>query len=171
MKEFWQDLRLALSMGISYFRFLRKVRFAYSNTGARKKSQMFTSPNPYKIFYGYDDISEEQTIVCEGELDKLSFDMCGDDLRASISVPFGAPSLKSTSFKDLDESLEHSHEKLSGVHRIVLAVDNDPAGKKLEEELARRLGKERCWRVIWPDGCKDANEVLVTYGQSFSESA
>ena len=36
MREFWQDLRLALSMAISYFRFLRKVRFAYSNTGARK---------------------------------------------------------------------------------------------------------------------------------------
>jgi len=37
------------------------------------------------------------------------------------------------------------------------------------EELARRLGKENCFRVRWPkseDGkqCKDANDVLVKHG-------
>jgi twinkle protein len=31
--------------------------------------------------------------------------------------------------------------------------------------LARRLGRERCWRVRWPDGCKDANEVLLQHGR------
>ena len=158
-------LKISLIDGHIVFPFFKEGEVCLLKYRGAKKSQMFTSPNPYKIFYGNDDISEEQTIVCEGELDKLAFDMV--DLRASISVPFGAPSLKSTSFKDLDESLEHSAEKLSGVNRIVLAVDHDPAGKQLEEELARRLGKERCWRVIWPDGCKDANEVLVTYGPEF----
>jgi twinkle protein len=34
----------------------------------------------------------------------------------------------------------------------------------LEEELARRLGPERCFRVHWPEGCKDANEVLIQMG-------
>ena len=36
------------------------------------------------------------------------------------------------------------------------------------EELARRLGRERCWRVSWPsinDALrKDANEVLIHDG-------
>ena len=37
-------------------------------------------------------------------------------------------------------------------------------GKTLEEELARRIGPERCWRVQWSDGCKDANDVLLQHG-------
>lgn len=52
--------------------------------------------------------------------------------------------------------------------RIVLAVDGDGPGRILEEELARRLGRERCWRVSWPSindaARKDANEVLVEDG-------
>jgi twinkle protein len=42
-------------------------------------------------------------------------------------------------------------------------VDNDEPGKTLEAELSRRLGPERCWRVTWPEGCKDANDVLLKY--------
>ena len=160
-----ERLKISISDGHVVFPFFKDSEIAFLKYRGSKKSQMFTSKSPYKVFYGHDDISEEQTIVCEGELDKLSFDMA--NLRASISVPFGAPALNATSFNDLDESLEHSHEKLSAVKRIVLAVDNDPCGRKLEEELARRLGKERCWRVIWPEGCKDANDVLVTYGPEF----
>ena len=39
-------------------------------------------------------------------------------------------------------------------------------GLALAEELARRLGKERCYRVSWPDGCKDANDVLQNLGEA-----
>ena len=63
--------------------------------------------------------------------------------------------------------------------RIVLATDNDEPGQALAEELARRLGRERCLLVRWPQGAesvaqadghrspgylKDANEVLVNGG-------
>ena len=34
--------------------------------------------------------------------------------------------------------------------KIILATDNDAPGEALAEELSRRLGKERCWRVRWP---------------------
>ena len=33
------------------------------------------------------------------------------------------------------------------------------------EEIARRIGKDKCWIVEWPDGCKDANDVLVKKGK------
>lgn len=51
----------------------------------------------------------------------------------------------------------------------MLATDGDLPGQALAEELARRLGKERCWQVSWPkkdefSSCKDANEVLVNLG-------
>ena len=32
----------------------------------------------------------------------------------------------------------------------MIATDNDAPGDALAEELARRLGRERCWRVRWP---------------------
>jgi twinkle protein len=35
----------------------------------------------------------------------------------------------------------------------------------LREELARRIGKEVCWKVTYPEGCKDINEVLVKLGK------
>ena len=35
-------------------------------------------------------------------------------------------------------------------HKIILATDNDGPGEALALELARRLGRERCWRVKWP---------------------
>lgn len=38
------------------------------------------------------------------------------------------------------------------------------AGEALAEELARRIGKHKCYRVRWPDGIKDANQMLVERG-------
>jgi twinkle protein len=65
--------------------------------------------------------------------------------------------------------------ELDGALRVILATDNDAPGNALAEELARRLGRERCWRVRWPgnvhegaqlqpDYRKDANEVLMADG-------
>ena len=50
---------------------------------------------------------------------------------------------------------------LDGAQRIVLATDNDAPGRALAADLARRLGPERCWQVVWPIERKDANEVWV----------
>ena len=54
---------------------------------------------------------------------------------------------------------------LATAKMIILATDNDKAGRALREELAIRLGRTRCWYVEYPDGCKDANDVLQKYGQ------
>ncbi len=61
-----------------------------------------------------------------------------------------------------------TRKHLDRLDRIILAVDGDGPGQALAEELARRFGKERCWRVYWPDSgdtpCKDANDGLLTHG-------
>ena len=49
--------------------------------------------------------------------------------------------------------------------RIILALDNDERGIVLRNELIRRLDLERCQLVEWPEGCKDANDVLMQYGE------
>jgi len=81
-----------------------------------------------------------------------------------VSVPDGAPSPKSKDYSSKFSFLESCEEFLSSFTRIILAIDNDAPGKTLEEELARRLGRERCFTIQWPDGCKDANDVLVRCG-------
>jgi twinkle protein len=81
-------------------------------------------------------------------------------------VPDGAPSITSKDYSSKFDFL--SEPKINGVENgrtYIIAVDNDGPGQRLQEELARRLGKEVCSRVTWPEGCKDANDVLVNHGR------
>lgn len=127
-----------------------------------------------KVLYGLDDVREaEEIIIVEGEIDKLSVEEAG--FPNCVSVPNGAPqSSASKELLPLEEDTRFSYlwnckECLEKASRIVLATDGDLPGQALAEELARRLGKERCWQVSWPkkdefSSCKDANEVLVNLG-------
>lgn len=45
-------------------------------------------------------------------------------------------------------------------------MDNDDNGRRLLEELSRRLGRDRCLIIDFPDGCKDANDTIITYDPS-----
>ncbi|KDP34842.1 hypothetical protein JCGZ_09130 [Jatropha curcas] len=127
-----------------------------------------------KIFYGLDDIKgADEIIIVEGEMDKLAMEEAG--FLNCVSVPDGAP--PSISSKDLppkDKDTKYQYlwnckEYLKRASRIILATDGDQPGKALAEEIARRVGRERCWRVSWPrknkdEYFKDANEVLMFLG-------
>lgn len=117
-----------------------------------------------KIFYGLNGIQPDRVIIVEGEIDKLSCDQAGID--SCVSVPDGAPAEGSKSSDKKFEYLVNCEKEFANIKKIILAVDNDGPGKQLEQELARRFGQERCWRVSWPDGCKDANDVLRDHGPS-----
>ena len=114
-----------------------------------------------RILYKIDDMADV-TIICEGELDALSCEVAG--FPNAISVPDGAPSPNSKTYSAKFTFLDTATDAIQAVKRFILALDNDEPGKRLEEELARRLGPERCDIVTWPLGCKDANEVLVRHG-------
>lgn len=115
-----------------------------------------------KILYGVDDITDEGVVIVEGEIDKLSCAEAG--IMSCVSVPDGAPPEGSAPSDKKFEYLANCGPALERVKKIILAVDGDGPGKTLEQELARRLGQERCWRVVWPDGCKDSNDVLLRHG-------
>ncbi|XP_042020452.1 twinkle homolog protein, chloroplastic/mitochondrial-like isoform X1 [Salvia splendens] len=130
--------------------------------------------NTEKVFYGLDDIKEaSDVIIVEGEMDKLAMEEAG--FKNCVSVPDGAPpkvSAKEVPAEEKDTKYQYLWnckaytEKAS---RIILATDADPPGQALAEELARRLGRERCWRIKWPkkndtEYFKDANEVLMYMG-------
>lgn len=48
--------------------------------------------------------------------------------------------------------VESCADLLSSVKKVVLAVDADGPGVLLADELSRRIGREKCWRVTWPTG-------------------
>lgn len=110
------------------------------------------------IFYNLDSIVDgEDVIITEGEIDALSFFESG--IQNVVSVPNGA-----NKGNQKLEYLDNCVNYFSGKERIYLAVDKDDAGESLFQELSRRLGKDRCYRVHYPDDCKDANDVLVKHG-------
>lgn len=125
-----------------------------------------------KILYGLDGIaSAEEIIIVEGEIDKLSLEEAG--YRNAVSVPDGAPAKIGEWPQDPEtdkkfEYLWNCCAEIEGATKIILATDGDAPGRALAEELARRLGRERCWQVTWPSIndtlLKDANEVLVHEG-------
>ena len=121
-----------------------------------------------KIFYGLDFIGDAKEIyIVEGEIDALSLREIG--FQNVLSVPDGAPkNVKDEPFNP-DDDVKFSYvwncrEELAAVEKFILATDSDGPGQALAEELARRFGREKCWRVTWPEGRKDANEVLVHDG-------
>lgn len=84
--------------------------------------------------------------------------------RAVVSVPDGAPSADSKSFATKFDFLNGTDDFFGKFKKVILAVDGDAPGLRLREELARRIGFEKCYLVKWPAGCKDANDVLMKLG-------
>lgn len=115
-----------------------------------------------KVLYGLDDLTEDWAVIVEGECDKLALAVAG--IANALSVPDGAPPAGSRPSDTKFECLVNCAAQLDRLKKIVLAVDQDAPGQTLEAELARRLGPERCFRVRWPEGCKDANELLLQQG-------
>lgn len=149
---------------------VQAIRFPFYRNGevlnikSRDKDKNFRMESgAERILYGMDDaVGHDTLIIVEGEIDKLSIETAG--FINCVSVPDGAPSPKTKDYTSKFSFIESAEEYLAGFKQIILAVDNDEPGQKLEEELARRLGRDRCARVQWPDGCKDANEVLMKHG-------
>ena len=106
-----------------------------------------------RILYGLDDLKDcKEAIIVEGEIDKLSYYEAG--FKNCVSVPNGASNLECKYLKDFPDNLE----------RVYIATDNDEPGRKLAEELSRRIGRDICYRVDFKS-FKDSNDVLVSLGK------
>jgi twinkle protein len=112
-------------------------------------------------FFGLDQVEKgKPIIIVEGEIDCLTLMEAG--IANVVSVPSGAP-IKVADGKVLpSEDKRFSYvwnavEHLDAAPYVILATDQDTAGQALAEELARRIGKEKC-RLAKFSG-KDLNEV------------
>jgi twinkle protein len=122
---------------------------------ARKNFKLISKAQ--KIFYNIDSIyGQDECYIVEGEMDVLAMHEAG--IKNVVSVPNGA-TLGSNNLDYLDDCIDFFEDKL----KIVIATDNDEAGKALKTELIRRLGAEICYTVDFGD-CKDANDCLIEHG-------
>lgn len=120
--------------------------------------------NSELIFYNLDAIQDEiACVIVEGEIDCLSLHEAG--IYNVVSVPNGAGTGQQQ-LKYLDNCWSYFEDKT----RIVIFTDNDEPGNNLRDELARRLGKDRCYKTIIPEDCKDANDVLLKHGKQMIHS-
>lgn len=119
-----------------------------------------------RVLYNLDACTGSDTIVIvEGEMDALSVHVAG--IPHVVSVPDGAPATNATNYSSKFTFLEAAESILNAARTVVIATDADAPGQKLMDELARRLGPEKCKRVIWPEGIKDANECLQEAGPDY----
>lgn len=146
------------SIGFPYFKNGNHI-----NTKYRSKDKDFAMEKDCeRTFYNYDEINSVCTIICEGEIDVMSFYAAG--AVGAISVPNGAPPPEA---KNVDSHLQYFEDspELEKVEEFIIATDGDEPGEALAEHIVKRLGAHRCLRVQYPEDCKDANEVLMKHGE------
>lgn len=103
--------------------------------------------NGYPILFGWHGIRlERNLIICEGEIDALTWNQIGFPC---LSVPSGVENM---------DWITLEWENLECFEVIMLSFDMDDAGQKNISEVARRLGIGKC-RIV-KLGYKDANECL-----------
>jgi twinkle protein len=104
-----------------------------------------------------------EVFIVEGELDAAALVESGVDADRVLSVPNGAKTKAADEPKEqrgyayVEEALSAG---LSRSKRFVWCGDNDPSGHALRADMVRLLGAARFWFVDWPEGCKDANDML-----------
>ena len=121
----------------------------------------WADPDTRPILFGMDMCSSERPlIITEGMIDALSLYEVG--VRNVVSVPSGCENFK---------WIEECWDWLERFEEVVLFGDNDAPGRQMISRLVKRLGESRCKIVeeypvnIAQKECKDANEILYSYGK------
>lgn len=152
----------------------RCIVFPYTHNGTlvNRKYRPFPAKNPMMqdasalpTLFNIDRLGGDpvEIIFVEGEMDVCALFECG--LEHAVTLKDGAGrEVKYDPEAKRFEALRTHADVLTKAKRIVLAGDMDVPGLALREELARRLGRHRCWLVTWPKECKDAGDVLRIHG-------
>ena len=152
------------AIGFPYFRNGVYISAKYRSIEAKDFTQDVGGAND---FFGIDHIdTTKPVIIVEGEIDALTLFECG--LGNVLSVPSGAPMKVSDGKIDASEDKKFSFvwnafDVLEKVPHVIIATDTDTAGQALAEELARRIGKDKC--RIAKFTYKDLNEAFLDQGK------
>jgi len=168
--------------GVKYFNGageLPAIGFCYGESEAIKwrsvEGKYFTQDGAARSLWTGEEAAQKgysTVVITEGEMDALAIkhSLREPDSLLVCSVPNGAPSKFSNKKIDASEDKKFSYiwtakTLIEGADKIILAADNDQAGEALLEEISRRIGRAKCWKIEYPDDCKDANDVLMKHGE------
>jgi len=137
---------------------------------AEKRHRMDTGAP--MLFWNADAISHPEVVagtalvITEGEWDALAAMTAG--IRHVVSVPNGAPAERTQEPENAKryEFVWRHLADLDKVKTFILATDDDGPGRALAADLASLLGADRCRFVVYPEGCKDLNDVALAHGHS-----
>lgn len=143
---------------------VKAYRFPYYNAGELINVKSRSIKKDFRLYPKAElipwrlDHRQKTTIWVEGELDAMSLIEAGYD--NVVSVPNGGTKSSAPNLDYLDAAAA----EVSQIEHHILCTDDDEAGRGLFQELVRRWGKEHCSYVVYPEGSKDPNDVLVTWG-------
>ena len=159
------DGKQRMFIAFNYFRDGELVSVKYRRAVNEKPYGYSQEKGCEQIFYGLHLIKPDQNeiVITEGEIDAMSvYEATG---KAALSVPTGAKSEYKNAAEKGFHFLEDQRALIDSAERIIIMSDGDEAGRGLANELSRRIGRDKCFRVRYPQGCKDANDVLLRCGK------
>jgi hypothetical protein len=102
-----------------------------------------------ELLYGIDIIHRKNldyAVITEAEIDAL------------YAMTAGVPAIAVGGSKFSKEKADLIRR--SPLRKLIIATDNDDAGRTLEEQIIKRLnGQVDLWRLRLPEGCKDLNDI------------
>jgi twinkle protein len=162
--------RLGVVSGTVFFPGLeRKSQALFFRYGTDWKARSFpeksfvTNQGAKLTFWGLENVlraNPDTVYLVEGEFDALALVEAGIPPECVLSLPNGAGEA-SDGGGYVEEALAAG---LNRVQRFIWCGDGDDVGLKLRSEMVHRLGPARVWFVNWPEGTKDANDLLRTDG-------
>lgn len=116
-----------------------------------REKRVWTSKNTRKGLYGWHALNPQvrSVMLVEGEPDVLAASTYGFEV---LGIPNGGGGGRQ------HEWIESEWDELMRFDTIYLAIESDTAGNAAVHELAERLGRARCRRVLLP--FKDINKCL-----------
>jgi twinkle protein len=139
------------------------IFYDYGDNGWKARTfpeKEFTAKPGFKPdFWGLPEVlaaNPDLVFIVEGENDRLALIEAGISPYQILAAP------------NASTGLEYAHNAcqagLGRVKRFVWCGDADEAGYRLRDHLIKIVGVARFWHVTWPDGIKDANEMLLHEG-------
>ena len=152
---------------------LEALFFRYSE-GWKARSfpaKHFVAGKGFKLaFWGIDEVlaaNPAEVFIVEGEFDRCALVEAGVPPDRVLSVPNGAKERPADDPAE-QRGYEYVREALAaGLNRtkkFIWCGDGDSSGHALRSDMARLLGAARFYFVDWPEGCKDANDLLMSDG-------
>lgn len=112
---------------------------------------LYNEPDLHRLF-------DLPVVICEGEIDALSCMQAGWERAISVPDGWGKDASKAKVLHDAEAALRRSPY-------VIVAADADEAGESMPRAVATLLAGHDVREARWPEGCKDANDVLVQYGE------